>query len=71
MVTHTQSNVRNVQKSERCYYRSKPSTLDAIKKKVKARKGQTQNYNEVFEDTGDYYCIYIARQPTEKQTAGN
>ena len=41
---------KNAKKSERCYYHSKPSTLDAIKEKVKARKGPTQVYDEVFED---------------------
>ena len=42
----------NAKKSERCYYRSKPSTLVAIKEKVKARKGPSQVYDEVFEDAG-------------------
>ena len=41
---------KNAKKSERSYYHSKPSTLDAIKEKVKARKGPTQVYDEVFED---------------------
>ena len=41
---------KNAKKSERRYYHSKPSTLDAIKEKVKARKGPTQVYDEVFED---------------------
>lgn len=41
---------KNAKKSERCYYRSKPSTLDALKEKVTAHKGPTQVYGEVFED---------------------
>lgn len=42
----------NAKKSERCYYCSKSSTLDAIKEKVKARKGPTEVYDKVFEDSG-------------------
>ena len=42
----------NVKKSNSSYYRSRPSMLQSIKEKAKARKGPSQVYDEVFEDAG-------------------
>ena len=42
----------NVKKSSSSYYRSRPSTLQSVKEKAKARKGPSQVYDEIFEEAG-------------------
>ena len=46
----TTTTLGNVKKSSSLYYRSRPSTLQSIKEKAKAREWPSQVYDEVFEE---------------------